>query len=266
MNRLNTITAFFKLKVKETLTYRGMLWLWMANWLMSFLGAIFIWRSASFRSTTPILSMNQIITYYFIGLLVWAICWWAAYYYIISLIKDGELTNFILKPFSFHWFCFAGELAWHTVNAMFFLIVFGLVFWLIKDFLFLSINFITIIYFALSMGLACLVTFEFNLALSTAAFWVINAEGLGDLLWITMNLLGCQIAPLVFYPKSVQFIIKILPFRYMYSFPLEIYLGQLSIQQIYWSFLLGIIWTIALYNLYKVFWQKGIKNYVGRGQ
>jgi ABC-2 type transport system permease protein len=266
VNRLQTVVAFFKLKTKETFTYRGSVLLWITGWLLSFMTAVFLWRSASFKNITEGFTLNQIITYYFLGLFVWATCWWCAFYYVNSLIKDGDLLNFILKPFNFHWFIFAGELAWHVVNILIFITLFVFIFLIIKDFLIINLSLVTILLFIASLGLGCLVVLEFNLVFGMFAFWVTDADGLGDLMWLAMNLLGGQVAPLAFFPNFLQRVLKLLPFRFMYSFPLEIYLQLLNPYEVITSFMVGLFWVFCFHFTFRFLWQKGLKVYVGRSR
>ncbi|MDP1743502.1 MAG: ABC-2 family transporter protein, partial [Candidatus Amesbacteria bacterium] len=58
---------------------------------------------------------------------------------------------------------------------------------------------------------------------------------------------------------------KFLPFRYMYSFPLEIILGKLAGKEIVFGFTVGIIWILILVIIYKTMWSKGTKAYTSAG-
>jgi ABC-2 type transport system permease protein len=263
---LKTLSAYYKAKTKETFVYRGMILLWMTSWLISFLVMLFLWQSADISGSMAGFTKNQLITYYFIGILVWAVCGWYPFSFIIGLIKEGTLVQYITKPMSFYWSLLGGELAWHTVSTALYLIFISLIYIFVRQYLFFDLTLVRFILFILSMAVASLVTFEFNIALSNVAFWVINAWGFGSAYWAAMSLLGGHMIPLAFFPSSVKTVVYLLPFRFMYSFPLEIYLNQLSGLSLLWSFLVGLFWIIFLHLVYRYFWRKGIKIYTAFGQ
>lgn len=263
---IKTITAFFKIGTKNTFVYRGMMFLWMLGWIASFITMVFLWQSAEISGNIAGFSKNQIVTYYFIGLLVWAICGWFPFDQIIESIKDGTIINIITKPIDFHWHHFGMQMGWHTINTLVYLFFCLVIFIFIKNFIVFDLKFWQIVLFVLSLGVNTLVTFEFNLLLSTSAFWIINARGIGSFFWLVLSLFGGQIVPLAFFPKWSQGIVRILPFRFMYSFPIEIYLNQNSSRELLFSFAVGIFWIIVLYFLFKYFWQKGLKVYTSFGQ
>jgi ABC-2 type transport system permease protein len=266
-NTLTTIMASYKLKVKDVFVYRGMMVLWILGWVLSFMSMVYLWRAAEMRGESLAgFDQNQIITYYFIGILVWAFCGWYAFWWVAQAIKDGSIVRYITRPMSFHWHTFAGEFAWHTVNSGIYLIFLVVIYFLTQEWLVINTTFSQLALFILAMVLAALVTFEFNMFMSTAAFWIINFEGLGALYWMVMTLFGGHIVPLSFYPSFWQSAVKLLPFRYMYSFPIEIFLSRISGWPLVRSYLTAAGWIAILYFLYKIFWQKGLKEYTAFGQ
>jgi len=263
---LKTIGAFFKVAAKNTFVYRGMALLWMLGWIASFITMLFLWQTASINGTIAGFTRNQIVTYYFVGLLVWAVCGWFPFREISHSIKDGTIINLITKPVDFHNSRIGTELGWHTINVLLYLLCFSVIFIFVKNFLLFDLTFWRLLVFILSLVVTALVTFEFNLWMSTVAFWIINSGGVGSLYWLVMSLFGGQIVPLAFFPKWSQTIVRLLPFRFMYSFPLEIYLGQQNGWPLLFSFAVGIFWAVAFYFLFKHFWQKGLRVYTAFGQ
>lgn len=261
-----TIRIFFKISAKEVLTYRGTMLLWMFSWFMSFITMSFLWRSAQASGSIAGYSVNQLITYYFIGILIWSICGWYVFNNIIREIKDGSIINFIIKPISFHWYHFSAELAWHTINFIFLILFFLAIFIFSKNYIVLNFDPLSLILFVFSLGIGCFITFEFNMLLGMAAFWLVNANGLGSFYWFIMSLLGGMLLPINFFPEHFRNIINLLPFRFMYAFPIEIYLKQISPKTILVSFAVAIFWILIIYKIYKIAWQKGIKIYTGYGQ
>ncbi len=260
------IAAFYQINVKNTFTYRAPLVIWMLGWLISFMTMVFVWQSAQAKGSLAGFSGNQIITYYFVGLLVWAVCGWHPFWWIAESIRNGDIVVNIFRPVDFHLSQIGNELGWHTVNTGIFLFFLGAIYFLVKDQIILDLSLVKVITFIFSLGITALVTFEFNMAMATAAFWLINAAGLGSFYWMAMSLFGGQIVPLAFFPKWLLGLVRLLPFRFMYSFPLEIYLGKLTGYQLAQSFLIGIFWIFFLHAIFRYFWNKGLKRYNPVGQ
>lgn len=267
LRMINFMKAYFKVTAKNTLVYRGMLFLWIIGWLLSFLTMVFLWLSAEIKgSDLAGFSQNQIVTYYFLGLLVWSVSGWYAFSWVAKEIKDGTIVNFLTKPINYFWRIFASELSWHVVNTIFYLFFLVIIYFLTRNYLVLQIKLERGLLFLLSLVIAALVTFEFNMVMATAAFWLTEYSGLGSMFWFLYNLFGGQIIPLAFFPGWSQLLVKLLPFRFMYSFPIEIYLGKLIGWELIWSFTAGIFWIVSLHKLYKFLWLRGLKKYTAFGQ
>jgi len=72
--------------------------------------------------------------------------------------------------------------------------------------------------------------------------------------------------PLSFFPEAAQQFVKLSPFRFMYSFPLEIFVEKLSGMDLALAFGTGLFWIATLYLLYRFLFRKGIRIYTGFGQ
>ena len=74
-----------------------------------------------------------------------------------------------------------------------------------------------------------------------------------------------EFIPLVILPFLAEFVLKILPFRYTLSFPLEILIGRSTNYDIYTGFIIGGIWLIALYFIYKILYSIAVRKYAAEG-
>ena len=81
------------------------------------------------------------------------------------------------------------------------------------------------------------------------SFVLINIWPFQRVLEDTIRLFGGGIIPLSLLTGKLYLIANILPFRLLYSFPLEIILGKVQIKQIYFNFMIEIIWIILLFDI-----------------
>jgi len=78
-------------------------------------------------------------------------------------------------------------------------------------------------------------------------------------------LLAGQVAPITLLPSLLQTISKVLPFRYMLSFPVEILMGQLSATEVWNGFLWQASWLAFAVILFVMLWRMGLKHYTAVG-
>ena len=67
------------------------------------------------------------------------------------------------------------------------------------------------------------------------------------------------------FPKFMQNISNILPFRYISDFPFRLYTGNISINEGLVSMLMQIIWIIILFVIGKLLMNKALKKAVIQG-
>lgn len=72
--------------------------------------------------------------------------------------------------------------------------------------------------------------------------------------------------PLDILPKPIFAVFQLLPFGYSLYFPLKVYLGQLSLTQIYFGLLISIVWVFGLLLIAQFVWTKGLKVYTAWGK
>jgi ABC-2 type transport system permease protein len=262
---IKTFKPTFKISIKAVFVYRGMMLIWMIGWLLSFLTFLYLWQSAQPRSSFAGFTKDQIISYYFLGMIVWQLAGWFPADYIAEKIRDGKISNIVAKPLSFYWYIFSQELAWHVINTAIFSFIVAIIYWLVKDSLFLDFSLLKVFLFLLGTAIAALVNLHFGLILGTSAFWIMRTHALESIYWLLFALLGGQMLPLRFFPIQYQGIVKLLPFRFMYSFPLELVLAEQTLLSVVFGFGLGIFWVYILWKLFCILWEKGLRNYTAWG-
>ena len=82
---------------------------------------------------------------------------------------------------------------------------------------------------------------------------------------VFVNVLSGSMIPLWFMPDWVQGIIRVTPFPLIYFEPVKIYLGQMTGEDIWLSFLRQIFWIVVLALTGEVIWRQGIRKLVIQG-
>jgi ABC-2 type transport system permease protein len=69
------------------------------------------------------------------------------------------------------------------------------------------------------------------------------------------------VAPLAVLPAWGQQLASALPFRWMFSFPLELLLGRVSPTQTVQGFLMQALWLAVVGLLMRVIWRSAVRQY-----
>jgi ABC-2 type transport system permease protein len=113
--------------------------------------------------------------------------------------------------------------------------------------------------------LAFAVRFLLEWTLAQAAFWTTRVSAINQVYYVLMLFLSGQFAPLSLYPAPVQVIAYVLPFRWLISFPLDLFTGRLSVTEAFIGLGAQLAWLIVAYILFRVVWRAGVKVYSAVG-
>jgi ABC-2 type transport system permease protein len=112
---------------------------------------------------------------------------------------------------------------------------------------------------------AALLRFFWGYWLALLAFWATRADALLALQDALVFLLAGQVAPTALLPGALRAVSRVLPFRYMLGFPVEILTGQLVPAEMGQGFVFQTSWLAAALVLYAVLWRRGVRRYSAIG-
>lgn len=249
------------------LTYRGPIVIWLlSNFLNAAVFAL-LWLSSSGQGTLGGYTRSELVSYYIIAIFLQWIVGLFPFYGIVQEIKKGEIVlNALVKPFSFFGKKLSEEIAWHAISSFIGLAATLILALLFRQYLVLSLSLVKFFVLALATVMTALINFSFSFCLGLLAFWFTEVGAVDGLFWAGRTILGGQGVPISFIPGFYLTLVKVLPFRYLFSFPLEIYFDKLSDQEILIGFLLQIIWITIFVFLYRLMWAKGRRVYTAFGQ
>lgn len=256
--------ALYKAGLQNALTYRGPMVVWKVTNLLSFLTIAYVWLSSDSTSFGGY-NKPQLITYYFFVLFLQWIVTLTPVMSIKEEIKSGEINSKILKPFSYLGEKFALETSWHTISPLLGLVVLGIAFIFFRSYLEFSPSFPNVLLFLITLPLSGLICFFISFSFGLLAFWFTEIDSLTSIFWLCLFLLGGQGIPVSFFPSPVREVVTVLPFRYIYSFPLEIIFNKLTLFEILTGFLTQAAWVVGLYLLARQMWLWGLHVYAAFG-
>lgn len=114
--------------------------------------------------------------------------------------------------------------------------------------------------FVVALTLAAIIRFSISYAFGMLGFWITKVTALYGMVEVVSLFLSGRIAPLSLLPPALQEISLYLPFRYIYSLPLEIATGASTGGGLWYGFLGAVLWTIGFGLTIKWLWKAGLKK------
>jgi len=216
--------------------------MWVLNGAIPNLISMYIWNLVGGDK-------NQNIVYFLGVILLHRVTQTWALGEISDRIKDGTLAQSLLRPYSFMFEVFAKDIG-QKANRLFTAVPLVIVLWLIINPV-INLNLVYLLLAIPAVLLGYLVNFYLDSSFGLLTNWMGEAGGLARTLEVIKWLAAGFMIPFVFMPESIRNILNILPFRYLFSFPLELFMSQLSQKSITYGYLILGIWCLILMLLFK---------------
>lgn len=180
-------------------------------------------------------------------------------------INRGFLSNYLLKPINVNFLWLARDIARKILTSIMGLIAFSLIILFAGKYLIAPASFVIFIFVSLAVLLGALLHFIFFYLTSVISFWLGRTWGFRFAVRITMEIATGIIIPISFLPGTWKDFFEFLPFKFIAYFPMQIYLGKIAMQEIFFEFVVGFIWLaiLAIFGWY--LWRKGVKHYTASG-
>ena len=113
--------------------------------------------------------------------------------------------------------------------------------------------------------LAFVLRYTLMYALALTAFWTTRVAALFELWYAVEFFFSGRIAPLTVLPDWAQQVAGILPFQWMFYFPLELLLGRSEPDEMLFGFMMQIVWLLAMVLLIRFVWRRAVRQYAAVG-
>jgi ABC-2 type transport system permease protein len=180
-------------------------------------------------------------------------------------IYEGGLNRYLVFPTSYFLFKYAQNLG-ALLPALVQLALFGIWFLFILELPpDVSLTPLTVVMGLIAAFVANLLYFVMLFPLQCVAFWADNVWSLSVALRFVSGILGGAMLPLSVFPIWGRELLTWLPFRYLYDFPVNVVLGNVSVGE--WALGLGLAlaWTSVIGLVGRAVWQRGELQYSGIG-
>lgn len=251
----------------EALTYRLNFTVWRLRVFLSLISTYFLWLTLLPKGST-IADYNQatMLTYILGGSILYSVVMSTRVASVADDIIQGNLSNYLLRPVHYIFYYFSRDIGDKGMNIFFSFIEITIVFLLLRPPFLVQTNIFYLIPFIFSILFAICINFFLNMILSFIGFFSSEAWAPRFIFYILLTFFAGTIFPLDIFPTPIYIFLKLLPFSYLLYSPLKIYLGQLSLQDIFINLFMSILWTFLLYLLVNNLWKKGLRLYSAEGR
>lgn len=255
--------ALIKNTWQSWIQHRGFFFLLAFGWMLPLLVYLFIWSAAAGDGTIAGLTQESLAGYYLILILANQLTYATTNWTVGDNIRYGQISRWLLQPMSPIFHALSQEIAGKVVFMLFSVPITGLLALVIRPQFNLSWD--QALRFIPAIILAWVLRFFWGYWLALLAFWVTRADSLLALQDSLIFLLGGHLAPFALLPPGMQTLARLLPFRYMSAFPVEVLTGQLGVQETLTGLGIQLGWTVLAIVLYRWVWTRGIRHYEAVG-
>jgi ABC-2 type transport system permease protein len=255
--------ALIKNTWQSWIQHRGFFFLLAFGWMLPLLVYLFIWSAAAGDGTISGLTQESLAGYYLILILANQLTYATTNWTVGDNIRYGQISRWLLQPMSPIYHALSQEIAGKVVFMLFSVPITALLALIIRPQFNLSWG--QALQFLPAIALAWALRFFWGYWLALLAFWVTRADSLLALQDSLIFLLGGHLAPIALLPPGMQTLARLLPFRYMSAFPVEVLTGQLGGQETLTGLVIQLGWTVLAIALYRWVWTRGIRHYEAVG-
>jgi len=256
--------------IQNNLTYRFNFLARAVFGLIPLVAMLYVWRKIyegkGAGTTVATYTLAQMISYYLLTTVVDALTavneddWQIA-----TDIKDGNISQFLLKPIDYLWYRFCLFLSGRVSYLAVAVTPLTLFILYLHQYFVLPPDWAAFGCFLLSTALTALLQFFMSYAMAMLAFWVLEVSTFIFILYAFEYLASGHLFPLDILPRGLEQALYFTPFPYQLYFPVSIYMGKTTGPDLFRGMLIQGLWVIAAYCLARFAWRRGIRKYSAVG-
>lgn len=243
--------------------YRGFFFVLAFGWMIPPLVSLLVWSAAARGGDVQGMSPGAFAGYYLLVILVNQLTYAQVNWTVGDVIRYGGLNTWLLRPIPPLYNILSSEAAGKIVYLIFVIPIVAVLALVLKPEL--SVTLPGAGWFVLSLVLAWALRTFWGLWLALLAFWATRADALLAVQDSLVFLLAGVVAPINLLPEVMQSLARMLPFRYMIGFPVEVLIGQLNGSQMAEGFAIQSAWLGLSLLLCALVWRQGIRRYSAIG-
>lgn len=182
-----------------------------------------------------------------------------------NAIKDGSLAQWLTKPVSYPILWLINDFTRRCITFMLGAVPFVIVGIWISDLIVPPQSVIHLFIMVVFILLSALVHYYLFTIVAITAFWAEQTWGPRFLIRVVLEVGTGALVPLSFIPGWIGSVLRFLPFKFFAQIPIQIYLGQLSRNVLFYYFLELIMWLLLVSTVSHILYKRGLHSYQAVG-
>ncbi|WP_297430659.1 ABC-2 family transporter protein [Clostridium sp.] len=256
---------FAKISIQSNMQFSVNFFMFILGGMTQVFVNYYLWKAVFQNSSYNSLGgfkLNEMVIYVFMSYVTSRFVISNADRLITNEVRDGSIAMSLIKPINYYIRILFDSIGNVIYNFVFigFPIWIGLMVIRFAWYSQVPPSVGTIICYLISMLMGFLIIFLFNLSFGLLAFIVINNFGLASIKNLIIGIFSGQLIPITFFPDSISWIFKYLPFMYTNYVPVMIYLNKIKGYDVFINFMLQLIWILVLVIIDIFIWRSAIKH------
>ncbi len=264
-NELKYIVAVFKVKLHMWMVYRLKLAVWIISGIIEPIVWSVLWYAVAQKDSQLAMTGPEVLSYYLMISLVYRLTRSWTFETLRKEILSGKYSKYLVWPRGIVGFRLGADMANKVITVSALLPVWFVWMFVLLENGWLQLEAENIALFGFGLIFASAIRFLLDMILGHIALWFEKIDGIALVYHSVSKLLGGMTVPLILLPDWAYNFARFSPFRYIFSFPVELFQGKISPDQMRLDILVGIGWLIlgvaALQFVFKV----GLKKYEAVG-
>ncbi|WP_165251399.1 ABC transporter permease [Paludisphaera soli] len=180
-------------------------------------------------------------------------------------VREGTLKRYLIQPLDLIGYLLSSRVAHKVAYITMSFVPYAVLFYLCRGYFDGFPDPLTLLAYAVSLILAFMVGFYFEVSVGMVGFWFLEVT---SLLYIVMTLnffISGHMLPLDLLPQPWAGILKVLPFQYMAYFPAVVFQGKIRGTELLLHLGLELFWAVAFLVLARTLYRAGLRRYSAYG-
>jgi len=270
LRRMGKYLQVFLIGIQNTLVYRVNFLFRAAVGLVPLTGTLYLWKAvyAGKAEGGDIAGylLSQMISYYMLTTLVDAFTAVAEDdWQIAADIKDGHISQFLVRPINYLGYRFALYLSGRSVYTVVALLPVGIFLFALREHLVWPVSPGAAVAFVSSVILAGLLQFLIACTMALLAFWVVDVSTFIFIQFAFEYIASGHLFPIDILPLWASRLLMLTPYPYLLYFPVGLYLGRITGPALWQGLATQAAWVIGGFLLLRWVWSRGIRRYSAVG-
>lgn len=260
--RFSVYKKSFLFGLSQVSNYRVDMFVSIISKIVSLLGVVFLWSIVG-KSTGDVGSTRSLLAYFLIANGVQGLVDGESLRFskeINQNVKLGGLSALLLRPVNPILYMYSSFWGTRGVPTVMQIILIGMGFSFLD-----GVNFIQIGLFVLSLILAFVVAFVFNMFIGSLSFWAPEAHHFQNVMSHILRVFSGVLIPVTFFSGLSRQILLLSPFPILAYLPSTVLQKKVEMGEVVTIFGASIFWCIVLLPASIWFWKKGVRRYEAIG-